>query len=133
MNAFSKSSRGTSFRDLGSASVDTVDVSRSVVVEEHGNPVTRIERKRVRISDYAESLGLPTSEQYRLREMLKTGYVPEEVNVSGMLDDPDKSDVSVRDSLVDRLFAFESKKVPSPVVEQAAQVASQVVETVKND
>lgn len=138
-NAFSKSGRGTSFSDFGSASVDMMDVNRSVVVEKDGVPTTFIESKRVKVSEYAESLGLPKDEQYQLRDMLKSGYIPEEVNVHGMLDNPDPSDTSVRDALVDRLFAIgdkSSKPAAKPdvaAIEKAAAVASSTVETIKND
>lgn len=138
-NAFSKSGRGTSFSDSGSASVDTMDVNRTVVVEKDGIPTTFIESKRVKVSEYAETLGLPKDEQYQLREMLKSGYVPEAVNVRGMLDNPDPSDTSVRDALIDRLFSMDGKsskpaaKPDVAAVEQAAAAASAAVETAKND
>lgn len=136
MNAFSKSSRGTSFNDRGSCRIDVVDVARSVEVMDHGVPTLHIEHKRVKMSDYAESLGLPRTEQYRLRDMLKSGYVPEEINVKGMLDNPDSSDTLKRDELLDRLFSIgakTSKPAPAPVVQEAAAAAAQAVETIKND
>lgn len=134
-NAFSKSGRGTNFRDLGAADIDVIDVQRTKVVEKDGIATTFVETKRVKVSEYAETLGLPSDEQYQLRDMLKSGYVPEEINVRGMLDNPDTSDTSVRDALIDRLFSIggKSSKPDVAAVEQAAAVASQVVETTKND
>lgn len=134
-NAFSKSSRGTGFHDRGSDFIDVVDVEVPVEIEENGVVTTHIETKRVNMREYAESLGLPTSDQYMLRDMLKSGFVPEAVNVHGILDNPDVSDTEERDALLDRILSFKGKadKPASEVVEEAAQVASQAVEEIKND
>lgn len=136
MNAFSKCSRSTSYRDRGSSDIDVIDVQRAVEIEEDGVVTTHVETKRVKLSEYAETLGLPTDDQYQLRDMLKAGFVPEEINVHGMLDNPDPSDTETRDSLLDRLFAASPKSDVKPepqAVQQAAEVASETVETIKND
>lgn len=65
-----------------------------VVTEDNPYPETRIEKKVVNVADYAQALGLPDSDDYRLEVMLRNGVAPEFVNVNGMLDSNDPLDTS---------------------------------------
>lgn len=76
-------------RDLGSVEINNVEVLTSKEVDVKGSPTTIVEFKKVNLRKYAETLDLPKSEEYSLEAMLRSGHVPEEVPVSGLLDNPD--------------------------------------------
>lgn len=76
-----------------------------------GSTTTFVTHKTVKIQDYSKSLDLPSSDEYKLEDILKTGQVPEEVPVSGLID----QGISVRDlaNLFDRArSAAPSVEVP---------------------
>lgn len=98
----------------------TAHVFKPVQVVSDGctEPVTVVEEKEVLVEDLAQSLGLPSSDDYRLDVMLRNGLYPQEVNVHGMLDssDPlDPSNVGAGATLFDRLQNIvEARKATEP-------------------
>lgn len=123
MGAFRKKCK-SQFVDHGSARIAEIDVFVSKEVKVNGATSTVVEAKRKNIHDYAKSLGLPTSEEYKLETMLRAGHVPEVVPVSGMLDNPDPTaleNVGVGDKLFDKLVDMTPSVTPvveSPKTEQ---------------
>ncbi len=82
-----------------------------------GNIIQNVELKKRNLVEYAKSLGLPKSEDYQLRSMLAAGIMPQEVNVVGMLDSQDPTDlrnVGATDALLERLEQSAPVEKPAP-------------------
>lgn len=112
-----------------------VPVTKSVLQKGTVEPVTVVELKRQRVEDYAKTLGLPKSEDYQLRDMLAAGQIPELVNVSGMLDSTDMSDlanVGAREKLMDRLVELSESNDPAPVAAAAVVEPAQSIPAVES-
>lgn len=60
--------------------------SLTKTVEENGVQITRVVFERVPLFLKTERADIPAPEDYELRELLKQGYVPKEVNVKNLLD-----------------------------------------------
>lgn len=115
MGAFRKK-EVTKRHDLGSVEAGVITVTTSKEVEIDGSPTTIVEHVKKNVHDYAESLGLPTSEEYKLEEMLRAGHVPEVVPVSGMLDNPDPTALE-NQADVQGMFADLKSMEPAPTPE----------------
>lgn len=131
MNAFRKQSRASAYEPKSGLPA-TVEVFSSKQVLTKGDPYPRsfIERKEVTVEEYADKLGLPSSEDYTLEAILRSGQSPEFVNVSGMLDSADPLDASnsgAAVTLFDRLQTIEESQ-KAPVVTPAAPDVATVVE-----
>lgn len=118
-----------------SVSVNTcvVQQTKTVVTKDSPEPTQVVTTVEKDVSEVAESLGLPTSDNYQLRDMLKAGIMPEMVNVEGMLDSQDPTDlvnVGVADSLYD---ALNGRLQTSQVINPAPQPAKQVTEEPKTE
>ena len=70
-----------------------VMTSHDVLPEGSDIPVKIVEKKVVRCEDYAGSLDMPITSDYKLETMLRNGIVPEEVPCSGLLDSQDPTDL----------------------------------------
>lgn len=121
MGAFRKKCK-SQFVDRGSVRIADIDVFVSKEVKVNGSTSTVVETKRKNIHDYAKSLGLPTSEEYKLETMLRAGHVPEVVPVSGMLDNPDPTALENQADVVGMFNDLQSMEsasvVESPKTEQ---------------
>lgn len=122
MGAFRKRSNLCQFHDHGSATIGriTVPVTKQVKQKDSREPLTVVEFKEQSVEDYARSLSMPASEDYQLKDMLKSGYVPEEVPVSGMLDNPDPTaleNVGRDTELFSKLVNMTPEPAPEPVPE----------------
>lgn len=83
-----------------------VETQKSVQTNGSDLPTTVVELKHIRCEDYAETIEMPTTEDYRLEVMLRNGIIPKEVPCSGLLDSQDPTDLQnqgVEDTLFDRL------------------------------
>lgn len=118
MNPFRKSNRGA-YVPPASVHVEDTEtvVTKTVTTKDCPEPTTYVEVKKLSASEYAKSLGMPKDEDYLLRDMLKSGQIPEEVPVRGMLDSQDNLDLSnagVGDALFDQLAAQVKSNEPAP-------------------
>lgn len=117
MGAFRKRKVKSQF-DLGSCEINTTIVTTKKEVDINGSPNVVVETKKVNIEKYAESLGLPKSEEYTLEAMLRSGHVPEEVPVSGLLDNPDPTAIenyNKAGEMFEKLQEMEPSPEPAPV------------------
>lgn len=113
MGAFRKKKVVSQFIDRGSAHAGDIEVTTTKDVEIGGSITTIVEHVKKNVHDYAESLGLPTSEEYKLEEMLRAGHIPEAVPVSGMLDNPDPTALE-NQADVQGMFADFKSMEPAP-------------------
>lgn len=101
----------------------TLFQSSSVVNEGDSTSRVIVEQKTVKVKEYADKLGLPSSDVYSLENILRSGQSPEFVNVSGMLDssDPlDSSNFGAAVSIFDRLRDI--AEIPDKPAETAPSV-----------
>lgn len=118
MNAFRKRPQLTKDENRGSKHINTMIApsTKTVITEENPEPTTFVEMTEKNVVDYSRSLGLPNDSDYQLRDMLKSGNVPKEVDVHGMLDSKDPLDLKnqgVADVVMDRLNP-EPEPAPAP-------------------
>lgn len=73
---------------------------------------TIIQYERISSKLYADRSDIPESDNYLLREMLKQGYVPNEINVSGMFNSNDPLS-SENVDFVDKNYAAMQENVES--------------------
>lgn len=103
--------------------------TKTVVTKDSPEPTQVVTTVEKDVSEVAESLGLPTSDNYQLRDMLKAGIMPEMVNVEGMLDSQDPTDLvnlGVADSLYDALNGrIQTVQVTNPAPQPAKQVTEE--------
>lgn len=110
-----------------SVSVNTcvVQQTKTVVTKDSPEPTQVVTTVEKDVSEFAESLALPSSDNYQLRDMLKAGIMPELINVKGMLDSQDPTDlvnVGVADSLYDALKGrLQTPQVPNPAPQPEPQ------------
>lgn len=110
-----------------SVSVNTcvVQQTKTVVTKDSPEPTQVVTTVEKDVSEFAESLALPSSDNYQLRDMLKAGIMPELINVKGMLDSQDPTDlvnVGVADSLYDALNGrLQTPQVPNPAPQPEPQ------------
>lgn len=105
--------------DRGSVMTTTV-VKTVEVRDKDGFSSQHIELREIPVEEHANALGLPDADKFQLRDMLAAGITPKEVNVSGMLDSSDPTDlrnVGVVDSLLSQLPENEVSVNPEPVSE----------------
>lgn len=116
MGAFSKSVRVPA-PDYGCVP-PTVEVPVTTTIRSKDGSISQVvELKRKSVEDYAKSLGLPDAADYQLRAMLAAGIMPQEVNVVGILDSQDPTDirnVGATDALLDRLEQSAPVENPAP-------------------
>ena len=115
MGAFRKRDDLQPHRPIGlpGSHLVTVQVTKNVVTKDNPEPTVYVETVEKSVEDYAKSLGLPKDEDYQLRDMLAAGRVPEEVNVRGMLDSQDPTDLS-NVGVGDAMFEQLSSQVKEP-------------------
>lgn len=103
-----------------SATVNTciVQQSKTVVTKDSPEPTQVITTVEKDVTEVADNLRLPSSDNYQLRDMLKAGVMPEMINVEGLLDSQDPTDlvnVGVADTLYDALNGHvKQAQVPNP-------------------
>lgn len=118
MGHFRKSSR--SYVQPSSCTCGMIEVTvPKQIATKGGDVVSMIERKRITVEEYEKTLGMPKDENYQLRDMLAAGVMPETVNVSGMLDSTDPTDiknVGVADALLGKVMDAAQKTVSEPSV-----------------
>lgn len=110
-----------------SVSVNTcvVQQTKTVVTKDSPEPTQVVTTVEKDVSELAENLALPSSDNYQLRDMLKAGIMPEMINVEGMLDSQDPTDlvnVGVADSLYDALNGrLQTPQVSNPAPQPEPQ------------
>lgn len=97
----------------GGSYMTTVQVTKNVVTKDNPEPTVYIETVQKDVEEYAKSLGLPKDEDYQLRDILASGRMPEEVDVRGMLDSQDPTDLS-NVGVGDVMFEQLSSQVKEP-------------------
>ena len=125
MNAFRKRKELVSYEPGGSVPMITHSVSKTVVTDDCSEPTTFVEMVTEPVEDYALSLGLPRDEDYKLRDMIAAGRIPEEVPVSGMLDSHDPTDLSnvgVGDAIFSKLSSAVDASAPADKPAPASSV-----------
>lgn len=110
-----------------SATVNTcvVHETKTVVTKDSPEPTQVVTTVEKDVNELADSLRLPSSDNYQLRDMLKAGILPEAINVEGLLDSQDPTDlcnIGVADSLYDALngrlqTVTTSEPAPAPTAE----------------
>lgn len=123
MGAHRKRSLSSWSPDGAGASYET-HVSRTKDVMKDGVVTTFIEHVTLPVEEHAKTLGMPKDEDYQLKDMLAAGVMPEEVNVRGMLDSSDPTDLSnagVGDAILDQL-ASQVKNEPAVSSEPVSAV-----------
>lgn len=109
-----------------SVSINTciVQQTKTVVTKDSPEPTQVVTTVEKDVNEVAESLGLPDSDNYQLRDMLKAGIMPEAINVSGLLDSDDPTDlcnIGVADSLFDALNGHVKPITPEPAPAPTAE------------
>lgn len=67
-------------------------LTKEIVRDENSLPTPVVKFENVPVQVYEGKADIPKSENYRLRELLAAGYVPEEVNIRGMFSSDDSLD-----------------------------------------
>lgn len=98
LNCFNRSDRIPPIHRSGVVNT-LIDTSFSKDIEEDGvvKKVTTFEK--VSLDVYAAKADIPQSDNYKLSEMIKQGYTPNEVRINGLFDSSDALD-SVNQKLI---------------------------------
>lgn len=121
MNPFRKS-RGTLHNNnVQSKTVnDTYCMSVKEVKDKKSNSSSTMFAiiKKRSIRDVAKELGMPKDENYKLETMLRSGNIPQEVPVSGMLDRTDALDnISLASQSIDKLIEIRKSSKDTAVTD----------------
>lgn len=122
MGAFRKRKDFVPYTPIGTVPMTDVIETKTIVTDDNPEPTTYVTHKRKPVEDYAESLGLPADEDYQLRDMIRSGNIPEEVPVAGILNSNDPLDLSnqgegsaIFDRLASEVASREQKQPSQPV------------------